>query len=232
MQVHTCIWRAGLGPSGRTLAMKDTPVAISDLSSKWETLHDLDRALAVRAIHRACTSLRALAKELPCSPTLLRHLLKALQAPPEDQLLARQGKITINELVRRAKGARTPLAVKPREDLEHNRTQASLAGCQDICDWLRSEDISRPCGISILTEARSALAGAEKRKLRPRDAAPQGTPVAEIIQKCRPLEPMSDEHIYVVWFARWLSLWTAYSIPDSGVRSKAFEMALEKQKAR
>ncbi len=65
VQVHTCMWRTGLGPSGRTLAMKDIPVAISDLNSKWETLHDVDRALSVHAIHQAGTSAAKYSERLP-----------------------------------------------------------------------------------------------------------------------------------------------------------------------
>jgi lambda repressor-like predicted transcriptional regulator len=84
--------------------------AVADLQSKWPTLHNLDRAKAVYAIHQAGTSLRELAKVLNRSESLLRHLLAALQAPPAHRNLARQGKISFNELVRRSKaeGVRAP----------------------------------------------------------------------------------------------------------------------------
>ena len=58
--------------------MNDTSHTISDLQSKWDTLCDLDRARAVRAIHQDGTSLRELAKALKRSPSLLRHRIEAL----------------------------------------------------------------------------------------------------------------------------------------------------------
>jgi lambda repressor-like predicted transcriptional regulator len=64
--------------------MSDTSEAISDLQSKWDTLCDLDRARAVRAIHQTGTSFRELAKALKRSPSLLRHLIEALSASRED----------------------------------------------------------------------------------------------------------------------------------------------------
>ena len=89
----------------------------------------------------------------------------------------------------------------------NRRTSAAqpgfLKGCKAICDWLASEGISGPCGAQIVNEARSTLAIAEQNN--PRDAAPPGIPVTEIIQRCRPAEPNSDATSYIAWFTRWLS---------------------------
>jgi lambda repressor-like predicted transcriptional regulator len=205
---------------------------ISDLQSKWDTLGDLDRARAVRAIYKNGTSLRELAKALKRSPSLLRHLLEALGAPPEDQLLARQGELTTNELVRRSKAAGIARATRQREALELERTQASLKGCKAIWDWLRGEGFSGPLGAQIVGEARQTLAVNEENKTLSRDAAPPGTPVSEIIRRCRPAELKTDATSNVTWFGRWLSLWAAYSMTDSWVRYKAIELALEIQPRR
>ena len=55
--------------------MAVTFLSVVELQSQWHNLADLDRARAIYAIHRAGTSLRALAKALNCSESLLRHLL-------------------------------------------------------------------------------------------------------------------------------------------------------------
>ena len=209
--------------------MNDVSDAILDLQSKWDALGDLDRARAIRTIHQTGISLRELAKTLKRSPSLLRHLLEALEAPPEDQFLARQGKLTTNELVRRARAAAIDREASKREALERERSEASQKGCKAICDWLASEGISCPSGAQIVNEARRTLAIAEHNKKLPRDAAPPGTSVSEIIQLCRPAEPNTDATSFVVWFAYWLALWAAYSMTDSWVRYKAIELALEKQ---
>ena len=103
----------------------------SESSTKRDALPDLDRARAVRAIHKPGTSLRQLAKALKRSPTLLRHLLEALGAPPEDQLLARQGKLTTNEPVRRSKAAGIDRKTRQREALELERTPGFDPGSAD-----------------------------------------------------------------------------------------------------
>jgi hypothetical protein len=209
--------------------MADTSPAIAKLQSEWQSLPDLDRAGAVFAIHRAGTSLRQLAKALSCSLSILRHLLEALQAPPEDRHLACQGKISTNELVRRGRAAGIGRATKQHEALELERAEASLKGCKAICQWLAAEGISGSSGAQIVDEARRLLVIAGESEQLPRDAAPPGMPTAMIIQRCRPAEPKTDAISFVAWFAFWLALWTAYSITDSAVRYQAIELALDRQ---
>jgi transposase-like protein len=85
--------------------MNNISAPISNLQSQWRTLPDLDRARLVQTIHQAGTSLCNLAEALNCSPSLLRHLLIELQAPPEARFLARRRGISTNEVVRRARAA-------------------------------------------------------------------------------------------------------------------------------
>lgn len=89
-----------------TVDQTDNVATIADLKDKWEQLKDVDRARAVHMIHKSGTSLRKLAKDLNCSPTLLRNLNLAAQATVLDLLLARKGKISTRELVRRAEWPR------------------------------------------------------------------------------------------------------------------------------
>ena len=170
-----------------------------------------------------------MALQLPVSESSLRHLLKAAQAPPEDQLLASQGKVSRNELVRRAKAAEADREVKKLEALERKRAQASLVGCMAICDWLRSEGIPGAYGEQIICAAQRQLAIEEENNWLPSAAPPPGMPTAEIIQKCRPTERKEDGISSIVRFTRWLVLWAYFSMTDSLVRYNALEQAHDKQ---
>lgn len=113
--------------------MKSTP-SITRLQVDWHRSSDLERARAVHTIKQSGVSIRKIAAELQVSESLLRHLLHALQAPSSDRVLAKQGEITTNELVRRAKAAglrrdarviavtRTPFCIKDRVALQAGRS--------------------------------------------------------------------------------------------------------------
>jgi len=64
----------------------------------------------------------------------LRRLLKALEASAEDRLLSIEGKISTNEIVRRAEAAETRIAVEKRDASEREREQVSLVDCKAVCD--------------------------------------------------------------------------------------------------
>src|ERR1035437_2381000 len=195
--------------------MTDISPAVAKLQSEWHSLPDLDRARAVHAIKQSGVSTRQIALHLNVSESLLRHLLQALQAPIEDRFLAHKRKTSTNELVRQARAAGIRRSSMHREALEFERTQASIRGCKTICNWLAVEDIPASYGEQIVEEARRTLAIAEENNTLPRDAAPADMPVVEIIQRYRPDEPKTDAISFVAWFVHWLSLWGAYSMPDS-----------------
>jgi hypothetical protein len=54
-------------------------------------------------------------------------------------------------------------------------------------------------------------------------------PQLEIIQRCRPPEPINDEISFVAWFAVWLALWAHYAMPAPWTREQALEHTLEEQ---
>jgi len=203
--------------------------AIAELQSTWHTLHDLDRGRAVYAIHQDGTRLRELARELNCSESLLRRLLKAIEAPVEDCLLARQRKISTNELVRRAEAAEICRTSKKHEEQELEGTQAAARGSKAICAWLVKEQVSGGFGEQILCESQRKLAEAEQNNRFPLGAAPANMPVEEIIRMCKPAGPTTDAVDLVARFAYWLALWAYYVITDSNVRYRAFELALNAQ---
>ncbi len=91
-------------------------LSIAQLQSDWFRFSDLERAGAVLAIKQTGISTRKVAAQLQLSESLLRHLLQALQAPASDRDLAQQGKITTNELVRRAKAIHVRNRHESRQD--------------------------------------------------------------------------------------------------------------------
>jgi len=213
----------------KALPVTDTASA-ADLQARWPTFkNDLDRALAIHVFHDAGTSLRELAKTLKCSPSLLRNLNQAAQATPEDQALARQGKISTRELVRRAKAAKARRAAKDREALDQKRMKEAQKGCKEICAWLEEEKLWPAHGENIVDEARRLLAAAEEDGKLPPHKAPPDKSLAEIIQRFRPPAFINDEVGSVGWYADWLVRWAYFSMPDSSIRHKALNLALDKQ---
>jgi transposase-like protein len=203
--------------------------AIADLQQKWAGLNDLDRARAVHQIHEAGTSLRTLAKALNCSPSLLRQLNQAAQAPPLDRILARKKKISTRELVRRSKSSKAQQAAKEREVLDAKRTEEAQQGSWTICDWLGKEKLWPSHGEAIINETRMILFEAEQHGTLPQGPPPPpGTPVGEIIRRCRP-RPETVETSDVARYAEWLAVWAYYAFPDTVVRDRALNLALDKQ---
>jgi len=218
------------GPPARLLERKAALFARRAEEVAKELMKNVDRARAVRKIHQDGTSLRALAKNLNCSPTLLRHLNLAAQAPNSDQLLARQRKINTRELARRGKTAADLDASKQRGALECERMQEVQKISKAICEWLETEGLSRGHGEQIVDEARRLLADAEATHHLPRqDPAPSGTPVQTIIDRLRPPRPAHDGTVPSAWYAEWLVRWVFFALPDSSTRHQALSRALDAQ---
>jgi len=206
--------------------------AAAELKAKWHELSDLDRAKAVRDLKQSGLSTRAVALEIAASEASLRRLLEALQAPIIDQVLAREGKISTNELIRRAKTAKVILTEKQREALNLKRERQSLKGSKTICDWLISEEVPTNWGEQIVGEARRFLIDAEESKQFPPGFVPPGMSTAEIIRRSRPEQPKEHDESQIAWRAYWLAVWVYRAMPDEWVRYKAVELALEKQRRR
>src|ERR1035438_878283 len=122
--------------------MTVAPPLVADLQSRWYSLHDLDRAQAVKSIHQSGVSLRALSASLNCSPSLLTHLLQAGQAPLEDRLLAHQGLLSTRGLVRRARTVGTRRTALHREEIAFERELEALQFSQAIGRWLDEEGVA------------------------------------------------------------------------------------------
>ena len=193
--------------------------SIAQLQSDWFKFSDLDRASAVQSIKQSGVSIRKVAARLQFSEALLRHLLQALQAPACDQVLARQGKISTNELVRRAKAGLFPA--------KHHETRMAA---DLICDWLLQTNLFGPAREMIVKEVQRKFRMMKEAGLHSTAVAPPGTSVSRII-KCTEPAPLTDDSIDIAWFAQWLCKWSFFAFPDEDIRDSALDLALQMQQA-
>ena len=180
---------------------------------------------AVLAIKQTGISTRKIAAQLHFSESLLRHLLKALPASAGDQDLARQGKISTNELVRRAESGLRPN--KNHEMLAIDRDREIRRAADLINDWLLQVPLFGPARKMILEEAQRKFRMMREAGLRPSAVAPPGTTVSQIISRSRPA-PFTDDIDIIAWFAKWLCKWSFYAFPDEEIRDGGLRLALEK----
>lgn len=204
--------------------------AVDQLKHDWPHISDLDRAKAVADLRRSGLSIRYIARRIERSASLLSHLLRALLAPAADLALALQGKLTTNELVRRAEAYASRRQAERRETAQVERAEAARRGADAICEWLSKERVYGPDGVQIIEDIRHDFADMELTGRIPSVARP-GNDVsqAEIIKRCRPEEPVNENINLVAWHTRWLGRWTFFAFPDTTVRDKALDLALERQ---
>ena len=201
--------------------------SISQLQLDWFKLSDLDRARAVLTIKQSGISTRKVADQLQLSEALLRHLLQALQAPASDQVLAREGKISTNELVRRAKAACLRPCAQQREEIALERTLEPGKATDLICDWILQTQLFGPAREMIVKEAQREFLAMREAGLRPSLAAPSGMPVSQIIERVKP--PTDNRIDIVAWFAQWLCRWSFFAFPDEHIRDTALDLARQRQ---
>jgi hypothetical protein len=206
--------------------MTNTP-SIAKLQTDWFKFSDLERATAVLGIKQTGISIRSIAAQLHFSEALLRHLLKALLAPACDQDLARQGKISTNELARRAKAFLRP--VKHDETLTIDRDREIRIAADLIYNWLPHAQLFGPDLEMIVKEVQRKFLIMKEAGLHPSAVAPPGTPVSRIIERTKP-PALTNDSIDIAWFARWLCKWSLNAFPNEDVRDSGLSLALEKQR--
>jgi hypothetical protein len=213
----------------------NTSSAVADLQKKWPILdNDADRAKAIHNLHAAGVSLRALARALDCSLTRMRQLNVAAEASKEDLQLARDGKISTRELVRRSKAAakrrKTDQEEVERKAIALKRAEDARCGSKLIYDWLEEKGLSGAHGESVVNEARHILAKAELSGTVPKPTLlSQGLSIAEIIQRCRHLIPTDPDPKEVWLYPDWLARWALEAFPDIVTRHEALGIALGEQ---
>jgi hypothetical protein len=213
----------------KTELSSEASAALAGLVEKWPTPNnDVDKALAVAKLD---VDTRVLAAHLGCSEAHIRNYRLMAKAPCEDQLLARKGEISSRELVRRSRHAEAERKIKDKEVLDQKRTNDAQKASKTICDWLEGEGLQSSHCENIVDETRRILDGAEREGTLPKGSfPPPGTPMTEIIQRCRPKPDPEEFHISL--YARWLAVWSYYAFPDSIVRDRALNLAWDVQTKR
>ncbi len=201
--------------------------AVAALQSKWQNLPDVDRAEAIVRILAAGMSGRGLANALNCSEALIRYLKPLTEALPEEKRLARLGKISTRKLKRRIAKRKTEKANKKEQAAEFACLEAAHRGADHILQWFNKEEkIAYPYAERIVLEARRKLREAERDGL-PKEKAPAGLAVSEIIRHCdRAVPATTDDVNFVERYANWLALWAYHAMPDARVREEALDIAL------
>ena len=203
--------------------------SITQLQSDWLKFSDLDRASAVLAIKQTGISIRKIAAQLHLSEALLRHLLLALQAPASDQDLARLGKISTNDLARRARPCSAPVC---SEALELERADETRRAANTICNWLAERGQQGDYGKQILKDVRSGFTSRERDGSLPPCPKHAETPLNKIILRSKPGCPIDDNAAEASWYSDLLFLWTYCVFPDKGIRDAALDLALKMQPER
>jgi transposase-like protein len=203
---------------------------LDDLKARWGDLKDVPRARAVHKIHEQGKSLRSLAKELNCSPSLLGRLDRLAQAPGNLLSLIEDGKISTREALRQAESEKKARAAEVQRALDQERNQAAENAAAVIRNWLEEQNLWPAHRENVLAETRMIVASNEANGTLPKITVPEGTPLAPIIERTRPLpakaDPEPTEVGSVAWYAVWLARWTFFAYPDAYVRDRAIGLAL------
>ena len=213
-------------PSTLTSDPSSIAEAISQLQARWHTLSDFERARAIRPIIRAGLSRRNLASALGTSEATIRQLLLVLEADPADQALFRQDKISRNELIHRAKKLQMERDARQKQSEQQLREAEAIDGCRTILNWLAADDSRCGDAFRIIEDVRWRLDDAERGNALPRERAPKGMSVDEIIRRCQP-DPNAYEYS-LTFHSVWMFLWTFFLMPDRWVQWTALDQALER----
>ena len=203
--------------------MTIAPPLVADLQSRWCSLHDLDRAQAIKSIHQSGVSLRALSSSLNCSPSLLTHLLHAGQAPPEDCLLARQGMLSTRALARRARTVGARRTAIHREEIAYERELAALRFSQAIGRWLDEEGVESADRERVVEQAAVLSSPGVMKGARPLNDMATCPQVDS--SSSWPTQPDRDDIDPVAHLARRLALWVFQGISDAQICDRTFELA-------
>ncbi len=204
--------------------------AIGRLQARWAQLNAMRRATAVHQLHEAGHSWRSLAKALGCSESILRRLDRLAQASASLLSLVEHNKISTWEALRRVESEKKARAAEDQRALDQKRNKAAENAAVVICNWLEERKMWPAHRENTLEETRRIFAMNEANGTLPKFTAPEGTPLARIIERTRPNPPKADpepiEVGSVAWYADWLARWTFFAFPDGFVRDLAIGLAL------
>jgi len=153
--------------------------------------------------------------------------MTALDAPAEDRALARLGKISTNELVRRSEAAEEKRADKAREETTRKQEEQALKATAQICRWLRTESIFGGNAEQVIEEVRRHLYWAEAQGRLNQPKKKPNASISRIIELSKPTLPIGENAEFITWYAAWLFRWSLWSFVDPVVRDKALDLALQ-----
>jgi hypothetical protein len=157
--------------------------------------------------------------------------LIALDAPVEDRVSARLGKLSTNELVRRSKSARVKRAERNREKIALEQEKQTQKTVSLIRGWIDSNHLAGCEGERIIDLVRHELFWAEQEgRIKP-DHKPIELPTERIIELCKPKLPIGDNAETTSWYAEWLSHWVLWAF-EPIVRDNALDQVLQMEWAR
>ncbi len=204
--------------------------AIADLRSGWRMLPDIEKASLIAKILAAGMSRRRLAPTLGCGEATIRNLALLAQALPTEKDQLRAGELTTRAVLRRIRLRRTAAKIIQRGAMARDAEREARRHCDRVLRWVQREKLPTAYAEQAVEEARLQLVLAESTGGLPEDSAPEGTTVDEIIRRCRP-EPVSEDTHILASYARWLALWSYYSVPDSATRLQGLQYAASKLSA-
>jgi AraC-like DNA-binding protein len=209
--------------------MSDIDSAVADLQSRWLHICDLDRAEAVHSIQQDGMSLRELARNLKCSPSLLSHLLRAAQAPAADRARARRGEMSTRALARAAATAGTRCTERHPEAIAFERERAAFQAIRMIMEWLSEEGVTSADHVQIIEQARLHVLRANQAAVGWQKAFLEEMLLKEVVRQRRGAHIETSARRSPEWFALRLALWTLREISDDRMRDKALKLAIGDQ---
>jgi hypothetical protein len=216
-------------PSLKDLPMDNLNELISNLKDKWSHLHDLDRGKNILQILNAGMSGRSLARALGVSEGLVRNLKALTAATPEDRRMARRNEIRTRELLRRIAERQTQAADEASQAEEQACLEVAQVGAGEVLQWFYDEQMAHAYAEQVVLEGRRKLFEAERDGKLPKEKAPAGPPVSEIIRCCDLIvPPCTDYTSFVDRYADWFTLWSYHAMTDARVRETALDIVLAK----
>jgi hypothetical protein len=108
-------------------------------------------------------------------------------------------------------------------------SEAAQEGASQVLQWFYDEQIAPAYAEQVVLEASRKLFEAERDGALPKEKAPAGLGISEIIRRCDLAVPRcTDDISFVERYANWLVLWSFHAIADGRVREKALDVVLAK----
>ena len=211
--------------------MYDVQRAVAELKKSWADLDDVDCAVRVKQILDAGISGRQLARTMGCNESLVRQLRMVADATDDEKQQSRAGKLSTRKLVENVRARRQQQKAIDQGNLKQQQQLAARNAATTIVNWLLSE-LGSACAEKTLDEANRSLAKAEREGTLPKDRAPVGMSIEEIVARWRPKNLLDDSwgntpgaETPLARYADWLAIWEYYAFPDKEVRHEAYRLA-------